>query len=284
MLDGLNKDFRFAFRQLWHKPGFTAVAIAVLSLGLGANAAIFSVVNAALLRPLPFPHPEKLLALFEKDVLPNDPYNDVAPGNYLDWSRVARNFEQIAATTGKSFNLSSSSESFSPQRVPGALCSANLFETLGIQPVIGRTFRRDEDRPGAPYVVVISYALWKQRFAGSPDILHQEIRLDENNYRIIGVMPQGFAYPNRKDNVWVTLQRHLTIRQLESHDNHGLFVIGRLRSDRTIEQGRQEIDAIVRRYKKRIPRRSWAKARAQYVSIGIWSTMSRLPYSFCLRL
>jgi predicted permease len=253
MLDGLRKDLRFALRQLWHKPGFTAVAIVVLSLGLGANAAIFSVVNAALLRPLPFAHPDKLVALFEKDVLPDDPYNDVAPGNYLDWRRDARNFEQMAATTGKSFNLSSSSESFAPQRVPGALCSANLFETLGVRPVIGRTFRGDEDRPGAPDVAVISYALWKQRFAGSPEVIHQEIKLDENNYKIIGVMPQGFVYLNRKDDVWVTLQRHLTIHQLESHGNHGLFVIGRLRPDRTIEQGQQEIDAIVRRYKEAHP-------------------------------
>jgi putative ABC transport system permease protein len=132
MLEGLKKDFFFAFRQLWHKQGFTAVAIVVLALGLGANAAIFSVVNAALLRPLPFAHSEKLVALFERDVLPNDSYNDAAPGNYLDWKRDAKNFEQIAATTGRSFNLSSGSESFTPQRIPGALCSANLFATLGV--------------------------------------------------------------------------------------------------------------------------------------------------------
>lgn len=173
MLEGLKKDLFFALRQLWHKPGFTVVAIVVLSLGLGANAAIFSVVNAALLRALPFAHPEKLVALFEKDVLPEDPYNEVAPGNYLDWKRDAKTFEEIAATTGRSFNLSSSSETFAPQRIPGALCSANLFQALRVEPVLGRTFREDEDRPGAPYVAVISYGLWKQRFAGSPDVINR---------------------------------------------------------------------------------------------------------------
>lgn len=253
MFDGVKKDFRFALRQLRQKPGFTAAAVLVLALGLGANAAMFSVVNAVLLRPLPFYNPEKLVALFEKDVLPEDPFNEVAPGNYLDWRRDARNFEQIAASTEQSFNLSSSSESFTPQRIPGALCSANLFETLGVRPLLGRTFREEEDRPGAPYVAVISYGLWKQRFGGSGDVLHQQLRLDQNNYKIIGVMAPGFAYPNRTDQVWVTLERHLTPYQLASHSDHGLLVIGRLRPDRTVAQGREEIDAIVRRFKKSHP-------------------------------
>lgn len=253
MLDGVKKDVRFAFRQLRQKPGFTAIAILVLALGLGANAAIFSVVNAVLLRPLPFPHSDKLLALFEKDVIPDDPYNMVAPGNYLDWKRDARNFKQIAATGGMSFNLSSSSESFTPQRVPGALCSANLFETLGVRPIVGRSFREQEDRPGAPRVAIISYGLWKQRFAGSPDVIHQQIRLDENNYNIIGVMPPGFAFPNRNDQVWVTLESHLTPYELASHSDHGFLLVGRLRAGRTVAQGREEIDAIVRRFRESHP-------------------------------
>ncbi len=253
MLDGVQKDFRFAFRQLRQRPGFTATAIFILALGLGANAAIFSVVKAVLLTPLPFPRPEKLVALFEKDVLPDDPYNLAAPANYLDWRRDAKNFDQIAASAGRSFNLSSTSESFTPQRVPGALCSANLFDTLGVEPILGRTFREDEDRPGAAYVALISYGLWKQRFAGSAGVIHRHIRLDENDYNIIGVMPEGFAYPMRNDQIWVTLERHMTPYELESHSSHGLFVVARLRPNRTIDQGRQEIDAMVRRFRAQHP-------------------------------
>ncbi len=249
----MQKDFRFAFRQLRQRPSFTVIAILVLALGLGANAAMFSVVKAVLLTPLPFPHPEKLVALFEKDVLPDDPYNLAAAGNYLDWRRDAKNFDRIAASVPRSFNLSSSSESFTPQRVPGALCSANLFDTLGVEPILGRRFREKEDRPGAAYVAVISYGLWKQRFAGSADVIRQHIRLDENNYNIIGVMPEAFAYPTRNDQVWVSLERHFTPYELESHSSHGLFVVGRLRPDRTIEQGRQEIDALVRRFRESHP-------------------------------
>jgi putative ABC transport system permease protein len=129
-LDNAWKDLRFALRQLANRPGFTVTAITVLALGLGANAAIFSVVNAVLLQPLPFPHPEKLMGIFEREVVDNDPYNVVAPGNYLDWRRDTHSFQQIAATREMSFNLSSKSQAFTPLRIPGSACSANLFRSL----------------------------------------------------------------------------------------------------------------------------------------------------------
>jgi predicted permease len=253
VFDGARKDFRFASRQLIRRPAFTLIAISVLALGLGANAAIFSVVNAILLRPLPFPHPKKLVALFEKDVIPNDPYNWAAPGNYLDWRNQSTSFESIAATTPRSFNLSSPSRSFTPVRVPGALCSANLFQTLGVSPVLGRTFRKDEDSPSAPYLAVIGYGLWQQRFAGSPDVIHRQIRLDGRNYGIIGVMPAGFAYPERNGEVWITVQRELSPFRMASHSNHGLLVIGRLRPGIGIGHAQSEIDTITRRYKRDHP-------------------------------
>src|SRR5581483_5148050 len=140
-----------------------------------------------------------------------------------------------------------------PLRIHGALCSANLFETLGIAPALGRGFREEEDTPGAPYVAVISYGMWKQRFAGSPNVIHRQIRLDGNTYNIIGVMPKGFAYPHRDTELWVTMQRHLSFERLHSHSNHGLFVIGRLPPGQNIASGQAEIDAIVRRYKQAHP-------------------------------
>ena len=246
VLDNAWKDLRFALRQLANRPGFTVTAITVLALGLGANAAIFSVVNAVLLQALPFPHPEKLMGIFEREVVDNEPYNVVAPASYRDWRREAHSFKQIAATREMSFNLSSKSQAFTPQRIPGSACSANLFKTLEVSPSIGRGFQEKDDQPNSPYVAVISYELWKQRFAGSREVLHRQIRLDENNYSIVGVMPEGFHFPRRDVQVWVTLNRSLTPENLQSYSNHFLYVVGRLRDGYGSNQAQAEIDAFVK--------------------------------------
>lgn len=154
-LDSLWKDLRFALRQLAKRPGFTSTAIAVLALGLGANAAIFSVVYAVLLEPLPFAHPDKLMSISERDVIPNSPYNVVAPGNYLDWRRDTTTFQEIAASEETDFNLSSKGQGFTPQRIHGAAVSGNLFNTLGVSPALGRTFRAAEDQRNSPPVAIM---------------------------------------------------------------------------------------------------------------------------------
>jgi hypothetical protein len=155
------QDLRFAVRQLLKHPGFTFTGVLVLALGLGANTAIFSVVNAFLLRPLPYKDPARLMGLFERDPIDipgGDPFNDVSPGNYLDWQRMSASFEQIAAAIdGGSFNVSSPGNSFEAERLQGGTCSANLFATLGIQPILGRDFRINEDRWGAPRVAILGY-------------------------------------------------------------------------------------------------------------------------------
>ncbi len=249
----LRQDVTYALRQLRQRPGFTIVAILVLGLGLGGNAAMFSVVNAVLLRPLPYADPQKLTALFERDVVGEAPFNPVAPANFLDWQRDARDFEQIAATGETAFNLASQTGSFVPERIDGSYCSANLFTTLGVAPAVGRTFRTEEDRPGAAHVAVISYDLWQRRFAHSPDVIHRQIRLDNEQYDKVGVMPRGFGYPYRTVKVWVPLQRYLSAEQLQTHGDHMLTVVGRLRPGVSVEQGRSEIDGIVRRYKQQHP-------------------------------
>src|SRR6266849_1498780 len=192
MLSTLTQDLAYALRQLRKSPGRTIVAIAVLALGLGANAAIFSVVNALLLQPLPYKEPDRLVQLFERDVIGvgEPPYNSVAPANYLDWRRDARQFEQIAAADGGELNLASTSGEFAPERIDAAFPSDNLLPTYGVQPILGRNFRPDEDRPGAPHVALISYGLWQRRFAGSPDVLGRPIRLDNEDYQIIGILPR----------------------------------------------------------------------------------------------
>jgi predicted permease len=259
ILDNAWKDLRFALRQLANRPGFTVTAITVLALGLGANAAIFSVVNAVLLQALPFPHAEKLMGIFEREVGDDEPYNLVAPGNYLDWRRDAHSFQQIAATREISFNFSSKGQALTPERIPGSACSANLFQTLEVSPTIGRGFQEHDDQPNSPYVAVISYEIWKQRFGGSPDVLHQQIRLDENNYSIVGVMPEGFHYPRRDVQVWVTLNRSLTPKALQSHSSHFLYVLGRLRDGYTSHQAQAEIDAFVKHYRQDHPTETMGK-------------------------
>ncbi len=252
-LQVLRQDVQFALRQLRNRPGFGLVSVLVLALGLGGNAAMFSVVNAVLLRPLPYADPARLTALFERDVVGEEPFNAVAAGNFLDWQKQAHSFEQMAASGETAFNLASPSESFTPERIDGAYCSANLFDTLGVQPVLGRAFRTEEDRPGAPRVAIISYDLWQRRFGGSPGTIRRQIRLDSEQFKIVGVMPRTFAYPYRTVKAWVPLERHMDPEELQSRSDHMLTVIGRLRPGVTVEQARAEIDGIARRYKQQHP-------------------------------
>jgi len=268
MLSTLIHDIAFALRQLRKNPGRTFIAISVLALGLGANAAIFSVVNALLLQPLPYQDPDRLVQLFERDVIGigEQPYNSVAPANYLDWRRDARQFEQIAAAGEDEFNLASTSSDSTPERIDASFISDNLLTALGVRPMLGRNFRQDEDRPGGPHVALISYGLWQRRFGGSPDVLGRPIRLDSEDYQIIGILPRWFAYPSRTIQVWVPLEPHVP-KQLAQHDDHFLDVIGRLRRGVTVEQGRAEIDGIVKQYKHAHPETVMGKG-GNVVSLG----------------
>lgn len=251
------QDLRFALRQLFKHPGFTFTAILVLALGLGANTAIFTVVNAFLLRPLPYKDPARLMGLFERDPVDipgGSPYNVVAPGNYLDWQKLSTSFEQVAAAVeGGAFNLSSPANSFEPQRVDAGLCSSNIFSTLGVQPILGRVFRPGEDRWGAPRVAIISYGLWQRRFGGSSHVIGKQIRLDGELHQVVGVMPRGFAFPYRTDEIWVPLLQNILPEQQKSHQNHFLLVLGRLRPGVSIQAARAEIDGFAKRYKRAHP-------------------------------
>lgn len=251
------QDLRFAIRQLIKRPGFALTAVLVLALGLGANTAIFTVVNAFLLRPLPYKDPARLMGLFERDPIDipgGDPYNDVSPGNYLDWQRMSTNFEQIAAAIeGGSFNVSSPSSAFEPQRLDGCMCSSNMFSTLGIQPILGRGFRADEDRWGAPRVAILGYGLWQRRFGASKNVIGKHIRVDGALHQIVGVMPRGFAFPYRTNEIYLPLMQSIPPEMQRMHDNHFLLVIGRLRPGVSVEAARAEIDGFARRYKRAHP-------------------------------
>jgi predicted permease len=247
------QDVHFALRQFRRRPGFTLTAILILALGLGANTAIFSIVDAFLLRPLPFRDPGRLTALYERNVIGEEPYNRVGPGTFLQWQQVSKSFEQMAAWTINPVNLATPGRSFHPQRVDGCACSWNLFSTLGVNPALGRAFRADEDRYGASPVAVIGYGLWQRRFGGSPQIIGRQIRLDGVNAQIVGVMPRGFAFPSRTVQVWQPLLQSIPPAIQERHDTHFLQVVGRLRPGISVASARSEVDGIAARYKRDHP-------------------------------
>src|SRR5579864_2785004 len=249
MMQSLTQDLRFALRLVRQRPGFTLMAVLILALGLGANTAIFSVVNALLLRPLPFRQPERLVSLFERQVVGTEANVSVAPGNFLDWQRLATSFEHMSAYTMEAANLSSATSSFEPQRVDICSCSGNLFSTLGVMPMLGRAFRPDEERHGAPHVAVIGYNLWQQHFGGAPDTVGRQIQLDAQSFEIIGVMPRGFLFPYRTVDVWIPLFAYLSPATQMRHDLHFLRVIARLRPGVSLDKARAEVDGLAARYK-----------------------------------
>lgn len=228
----------------------------MLALGLGANTAIFSIINAFLLQPLPYPDAGRLTALFERNPLgpkDNEPYNPVAPGNFLDWQRMSTSFTGIAAAASDAVNLASPQNLFEPQRADVCLCSQSMFDTLQVHPLIGRGFRPDEDRTGGAKVALISYGLWERRFGGARDVIHRHIRLNGENHEIIGVMPRGFGFPYRTVEIWMPLLANITPEQQQSHSNHFLLVVGRLKPGVSVAQARAEIDGFASRYRRSHP-------------------------------
>src|ERR1700722_18319735 len=186
-LDELAQDVRFAIRTLRKSPGFTAIAILTLALGIGANTALFSVVNGVLLNPLPYPHPEQLVMLHESK--PNFKNGSISYPNFLDWQKDNQSFSSMAVSRNYAFTLSNAGE---PEQLRGRLISSVFFNVLGVKPVIGRTLLPDEDKIGGAPVAIISAGFWKRKFAASPDAIGKSITLDGKDYTIVGVTPAEF--------------------------------------------------------------------------------------------
>src|SRR5215469_12098913 len=249
-LDTLIQDLRFASR-MWRKaPGFTSIAVLTLTLGIGANTAIFSVVYAILLKSLPYPRADRLVMVYENVRLPtyqND-RNEVSPGNLRDWTAQNSVFQNVAAYRNRSFNLTGTGE---PLRVEGELVSANFFTTLEVEPALGRAFAPEEDRPGAPHVVVMSGGLWRSQFGSDPQILGKKLLLDGESYEVIGVMPSRFHFPDLDDQLWVPLA--MTPAERENRGSHYLDVFARLKPGVTLKQAQAGISAIARRLTELYP-------------------------------
>jgi len=246
----LQQDLRYGLRTLAKNPAFTSVAIVALALGIGANSAIFSVVNAVLLRPLPFKNPEQLVMLWENATHLGFPKNTPPPANFLDWQKQASAFTGMAAMVERSFNLTGVGE---PERLDGRRVSANLFELLGVPAVLGRTFAPDDDRPGT-HVVLLSYSLWQRRFGSDPSVIGRALALNGESYTVIGIMPRfvqlpGFA--NRNDQLWVPIA--FPPEEAAQRGNHFLEVIARLKPGITLKPAQAEMDTIAARLAQQYP-------------------------------
>jgi len=243
-------DLKFALRQLRKSPGFTLVAVLTLALGIGANTAIFSIVNAVLLRPLPYPDADRIMVLNESSG-PGQDYSVALP-DYFDWQKDNTVFEHLAATHKESRNLSGI-PGREPERISCASVTRNFFNIVGLPPEIGRTFSDDEDKVGAPPVVVISDRLWRRVFNADSNVLGQSITLHDQNYTVIGVMPPQVTSPQDAD-AWLSMMRRSNNGVWMQRFIHPMiYVWGKLKPGVTVAQARTEMKAIAARLEKAYP-------------------------------
>jgi putative ABC transport system permease protein len=234
--------------MLVKNPGFTAVAVIALALGIGANTAIFSVVNTVLLRPLPYKDPERLVMVFEDSSKHGFPRDSPSAANYIDWRDQNHVFENIAAIGGASFNLTGAGD---PERIDGSRVSAALFPLLGVSPQVGRWFTADEDQAGANRVVIMSHRLWQRRFAGDPNIVGKPLTLNGRSVTLVGIMPADFRFPSQEDELWVPI----AFSQQEQADRGSRFldVVARLKPGVTLSQAQAEMSTIATRLQQQYP-------------------------------
>ncbi|MGH9792835.1 MAG: ABC transporter permease, partial [Candidatus Acidiferrales bacterium] len=238
-------DLLYALRLLRKSPGFTLAAVLTLALGIGANAAVFSIFNAVMLRPLPFPEPERLVRLWESNPQRGWPIFAVSQPNFLDWRDQNQSFERIAASIGRAFNLSGVDE---PERFLGLAVSHGFFPLLRVQPALGRNFLPEEDAAGAnTRVVLMSHGLWQRRFGADPAIVGKNIRLNELQYTVIGVLPQDFRWGSND------LFAPLMAEPNANRSDHRLSVYGRLKPGITLAQAHAEMETIASRLAQQYP-------------------------------
>ncbi len=254
-MESLWQDLRFAARSLRKRPGFTLLVLLTLALGIGANTAIFSVVNAVLLVPLPYRQPEQLVVLSAKNDKKGVTQQPVSYPNVKDWKEQNQVFAQLAGVRGESFSLTDRDE---PERVSGLRVSANILSLLGVQPVLGRDFLPEEEQPGREKVALVGYNLWQQRYAGSPQLVGQTLSLDGNAYTVVGILPRGLkqpgltlpAVPPSGADVWIPL---IPATSEQNRNLAGFRVIARLKPDATLTHAQTEMNALAARLEQQYP-------------------------------
>ena len=249
-MSGIFQDIRYAARQVRKAPGFAMVAVITLALGIGANTAIFSVVNGVLLRPLALSDPDRLVRIWHtppQSSFPGISTFSVSPANYLDWQSQNHVFESMAIYGFRGFTLTSGDK---PEQVDVGAVSAGFFPTLGVRPELGRVLSTDEDQPGRSNVVVLSHRLWQERFGSNRVIVGNYIKLDGASYLVAGVMPASFRFPDFAQ-MWTPLA--WTDQEKAIRGNHNLVVIARLRPGVDMKQAQAEMDTISRRLEQQYP-------------------------------
>ena len=247
------RDIRYALRALSRNRGLSVAAILVLALGIGANSAIFTVIRAVLLAPLPYHDPDRLVRLYERDVVSSgNPTNVVSAPNFYDWRDTAASFSSMGLYAEQNANYSPSDGGL-PEKLAASICDAGFFPTLGVQAALGRTFREEDDRLDADRVVVISSALWRRRFSGSPKALGSTVRFDGEAYTVVGVMPSAFDFPSTAVQVWFPVSRVLKPNFKQMRGNHRFNAVARLKPGVGVSQARTELDGIARRIKEQNP-------------------------------
>jgi putative ABC transport system permease protein len=244
----LGQSFRYAFRKLKNNPGFALVSVLTLALGIGANSAMFSIVNAVLLRPLPYRDPQKLVMLSEH--WPQFPSLTLSYLNYRDWRDQCHSFEGMGAVRNSLVTMTGFAEA---ERIPSQNVTANLFGLLGVKPEFGRTFSDAEDNPGAPAVALISHSLWERHFSSSRSVLGQSIVLDKESYSIIGVMPPGFEVVQQAADVILPFEPWARTLPDDRSWHPGILPIARLREGVSLEQARSELTVIAKRLEQQYP-------------------------------
>ena len=245
-MENFLQDLRYALRLLLKSPSFSAIAILTLALGIGANTAIFSVVNAVLLRPLAFRDSARLVIVAEKS---SYPVISTSYQNYIDWRDQSRSFESLEATRATTITLTGAGE---PERLDARMITAPLLPLLGVDTRIGRTFRADEDRQGGAPVVLLSYGLWQRRFAGASDVLGKSINLDSRPYTVVGVLPSGFELLQPAD-VFLPFTPWAATLPDDRNWHAGIIVVGRLKPEVNRELARSEMLGITKRLEQQYP-------------------------------
>ena len=253
------RDLRYSFRSLLRSPGFAITAILLITIGIGANAAIFTLADFVLLRPLPFPEPDRLVKVWEKH--PGYSFMELSPANYRDFKSAANSFSALAAYTDIDMNLVGQGE---PLRIEGAIVSGDLFSTLGRSPWIGRHFTEQDDRPGAAGTVLLSYGFWQTEFGGDPSVLGKSINLDDASYTVVGVMPPDFQFPSRETKFWRTFR--FEEENYQDRNDNWIVGIGRLKPGVSVDQARSEMELIAHRLQRQYPKEN-EKVGATVISL-----------------
>ena len=247
MLISVLRDLRYAARTLARSPGFACVSILALALGMGANSAIFTVVNSVLLQPIRFHKPQQLIFVRERNLKAGFPEFSLSPGNYLDYRDHNHTFSGFAAFQNQGINLSGGPE---PERLTGARVTSDFFDVLDTKPLMGRSFTSQEMQLGSNRVAILSYGLWQRRFAGSRDALGQNLRLDRELYTVIGVMPPDFLLFGNTE-IWTPLG--LEPAEWQQRGGHYLNGIARLKEGSTLTAAQADLNTIAARAEQQFP-------------------------------